>query len=522
MKAVTRDRMRQLDRSAIVDHGIPGEVLMERAGRGVAEVVLEQARLAGINNPAVLLVAGTGNNGGDVFVAARHLAARGVRRIEVCVAGPPDRVRDDALAHLRKMTMDGIALHAVDGEAGWRSLLPPDARFDIVVDGVLGTGIHGPSRSPAKEAIACINALSATAMVVAVDIPSGLDADSGEAPGETVVADITATMALPKIGLLQAQALAHVGAVTVIDIGLPDALVADVESRIEMVCAADIAPLFRRRARDAHKGRFGHVFMAGGSDGFSGAIALAAGAAVRSGAGLVSALVPECLATAVAAATPEAMVHRGKETCTGSLAAEAWAGWQIRAEQADAMLVGPGMTTHPETRTLVEYALRSGTCPVVLDADALNVLQASEGIPSSPDRPVVITPHPGELARFLGQDTAAIQADRIAACVNTAEKTGATVVLKGAGTVIARAGNVAHINLTGNPGMATGGTGDVLAGLLAGLLAQGLPPFGAACAAAFLHGRAGDRAALRLGQSGLSAGDVLAELPHAIREIAER
>ncbi|MFC1461261.1 NAD(P)H-hydrate dehydratase, partial [Verrucomicrobiota bacterium] len=289
--------------------------------------------------------------------------------------------------------------------------------------------------------------------------------------------------------------------------------------------ASDLGPLFLRRPRRSHKGSYGHVLMIGGASGYSGAIGMAARAATRSGAGLVTAVVPQGIVPVVSGTVPEAMIHGAAETEIGSVASDCWPVWRDRLDEFSALLVGPGMTRHNETRNLVTQILSDCTVPVVIDADALNVFEGrldDLGRCCRSECPLVMTPHPGEMGRLTGRSTDEVQADRFAVARDVAEKTGAVVILKGWGTVVAEQGQTLNVNMTGNPGMATGGMGDVLAGLLAGLLAQGLKPFDAARAAVYLHGRAGDEAAWETTESCLTAGDVIDSIPYAFRHVTMR
>jgi NAD(P)H-hydrate epimerase len=422
------------------------------------------------------------------------------------------------------MKKAGITLRELPTKEDWDEAAKEKGWADIVVDGVLGTGGQGPARGPAVGAIQYINAQSGEALVVAVDIPSGLDGDTGAAGGAVVRADVTVAIGLPKRGLLEPAALDYVGCLEVVDIGIPADFIGqmDLEPDRELIHWSDLKPLFPPRARAAHKGDFGHVLLMGGARGYSGAIALAARAALRSGVGLVTVLTPAGVAPVVAGASLESMVMAGAETGIGSLSAENWAEWRTRADSFDALLVGPGLTRHADSLSLVRNIIRECGVPFVLDADALSVL---EGQPHWIERakcPAVITPHPGEMARLFTQEVAEVQRDRCGVALAASRFTRATVVLKGAGTVVAQDGKPVHINMTGNPGMATGGSGDVLAGLLAGLLAQRLQPFDAARAAVYLHGRAGDMAAWRKSQAGIVAGDLVEELPYAFRDLTLR
>ena len=521
MKVVTSEQMRELDRRTIEEFHVPGEVLMERAGSGVAEIVQFLARMAGFGNPSVLLVAGRGNNGGDAFVAARYLAKMGME-VETWLAGEASAVRGDALKHLNRMRSAGVILRELPTREEWEDELQSPRCVDVVVDGVLGTGITGPARGPAAGAIRYINDLSETGLVVSIDIPSGLNSDTGEAPGGAVVADATATMGLPKTGLLKPGAVDYVGNIEVVDIGIPWELVDVVDSDMELITPHDLRAFLQRRPRDAHKGHFGRVLVIGGGPGYAGAAAMACLAAARSGAGIVAALVPSALAPVVAGLVPEVMVHGGACNDSGSLAGNALQEWGHDLAEFDAVLVGPGMTTHPDTQVLLRYLLEGRDAPVVVDADALAVCAGQLGLLADASCPIVLTPHPGEMAGLLGCSAADVQASRLDSAQRAVEESGAVVVLKGCGTIVATRGQRPHVNMSGNPGMATGGSGDVLGGLLVGLTAQGIAPFDAARVAVYLHGRAGDGVAWRTSQAGLIATDIIDELPNAFRDLVAR
>ncbi len=523
MRLVTTAQMRELDRRAIEEAGIPGQELMERAGRGVADLVRYLADVAGMNGMTAILFAGRGNNGGDAFAAARHLKDMGFE-VLVWLAGTEAQVQGDALKHLSLLKAEGVEVEEYPTRADWEERLAYPLGADIFVDGLLGTGSRGPARGPVASAIQYINAMANEAFVVAIDIPSGIDADTGVAAGDAVNADLTVTLGAPKLGLIQPAALEFVGGVEVVDIGIPPMMAAALPpaTDIELIYAHELKRLLPRRARSSHKGTYGHALLIGGARGYAGAVALAARAAMRSGIGLTTALVPAGIQAVVAGASLETMVAAGPETETGSLRADALDPWLPRLDEFDAVLVGPGLTTHPESAALVRRLLAACRSTIALDADALNVLAADPSLLARTPASVVLTPHPAEMARLLGWDLHTVQADRNAAAREAARRTNATVILKGAGTLVAAVERPLFINLTGNPGMATGGSGDVLAGLLTGLLAQGIGPFDAARAAVFLHGRAGDMAAWRASQAGLVAGDIVTEIPFAFRELTLR
>lgn len=522
MKLVTTSAMREIERRTIEEGHVKGEHLMDRAGYCVAAAVRRLAEISGFANAYVHLIAGRGNNGGDAFVAARYLKDMGLA-VEVWLACSANQITGDAALHFSRLKPAKIRVEELPTQEDWEEAMRNPFVAEIIVDGVLGTGLRGPARGPAAGAIRYIRNQANESLVVSIDVPSGLDADTGGAEGDTVMADMTVTMGLPKVGLVEPQAIDYVGTLEVADIGLLREAVdeADGDER-ELIFATDLKALFPRRKRNSHKGNYGHVLLVAGARGFAGAAALATEAATRSGVGLVSALVPRGIRDVVAGAVLEAMVHEAPETDAGALAREAIPVLHGFYDQVQAILIGPGLTRGPGVREVVQDLLRTSPVPLVVDADALNVLGHDLAELAEARAPVVLTPHPGEMAGLLKATIAEVQADRLAAANRAAALTKAVVVLKGAGTVVARTGQPTQINLTGNPGMATGGAGDVLAGLLAGLLAQGVKPYDAARAAVYVHGRAGDLAAWRHCQMAVNAGDVVSELPFAFRDLTLR
>jgi hydroxyethylthiazole kinase-like uncharacterized protein yjeF len=520
MKTVTTTQMRELDRRMIEELHVPGEVLMERAGEGVARHVRALAQESGRGACLITLVAGKGNNGGDALVAARLLAAWGFP-VRVWLAARLGDLAGDALRNARRLVDAGHAIEERSAEAAWDAGAH-ELIEGIVVDGVFGTGFGGPARGVGAAAIRCVNRMSARSPVVAIDVPSGLDADTGRAEGDVVKADVTVTLAFPKAGLLVPQAVDCVGSLSVVDIGIPAHLTAEWAPDVALITAEDLRPLFARRHRASHKGSYGHALIIGGSAGYSGAVSMAAAAAVRSGVGLVSVLVPQRLAQAVAAVVPEAMVHPGEETPSGELAPDALSRLKRGLSDFDAVLMGPGMTAEPSTRLILDKALASGCGCLVLDADALSVIAGQMDLTRRCTVPLALTPHPGEMARMMRTTAEEIQSDRFGFTRRAAELTRGVVVLKGAGTVVGEREGPLRVNLTGNPGMARGGSGDVLAGLLCGLAAQGIYLGAAAAAAVYLHGRAGDLAARHGTQAGMAAMDIVRCLPEAFRDVTFR
>jgi NAD(P)H-hydrate epimerase len=516
MNFATAIQMRELDRRTMTEGGVPGTVLMERAGLGVAQIIRQQARCRHRERSPVLLAAGCGNNGGDAFVAARHLAQMGFTP-RVFLATTAHRVQGDAAHHLELLRRDGIPLIECPDVQDWscEKINPPAG--SIFVDGLLGTGITGAPRRAVAAAIRFLNQMAGRGPIVSIDIPSGLNADSGQAEGDAVKADLTIAIALPKTGFSQPAALEYLGRLEVVDIGIPKSFLPAFKNGLELITASEVRSILPRRRHDSHKGNYGHLLIIAGARGFTGAAALAIRAAIRSGCGLVSAVVPCSLVNAIASQVPEAMVYPGNETETGSLAPDALAATGRPATDFTAIVAGPGLSQHDVTRQLVKALLVQTAVPLLLDADALNVIAPHPELLRTAKAPVIITPHPGEMARLMGTTAAEIQSDRLAAVKKAAELTGAIVILKGAGTLTAQTGQTTYINICGNPGMAKGGMGDVLSGLAGGILAQKINPLQAACAAVYTHASAGDLAAAIQSKTAMSASDIVKAIPAIFR-----
>lgn len=498
MRLVGSAEMREIDRTAIEALGVPALALMERAGAAVAGAARELARPEG----RVVVVCGGGNNGGDGYVAARLLRAEG-REVRVVALVPPERLSADARAVRARAAAAAVPIDdaAVAVGAG---------KGDVVVDAIFGTGLARAPEGVFADAIAAIDAARlAGARVVAVDVPSGLSADTGRPLGPCVRADRTVTFAFSKRGLVLHPGAALAGEVTVADIGIPPEAALRVPVACELLTEAEARLLLPARRPEAHKGDAGRVLVVAGSPGKTGAAHLALSGALRGGAGLVTlAARPEVLPFALAG-RPEAMsVALAGDGPLGRADLEPLA---AAAADADALAIGPGIPRGPETAELLLALLERVRRPAVLDADALNALAAAPGALaalSAAGVPLLLTPHPGEMARLCGGTIHEVQSDRIGVAASHARAWKATVVLKGARTVVADPDAPPAVIPTGNPGLATGGTGDVLAGLCGALLAAGLPPAAAGRVGAFVHGRAGDLAALRFGERGLLAGDL--------------
>lgn len=514
MRVTTAAEMRQLDRLAIDTYGIPGMVLMENAGAQVSRIVWQE--YPDLRTRRVAVLCGRGNNGGDGFVVSRYLHAMGAR-VQTFLLGALESIQGDAQGHLETLRRVGLSPQAITTPEAAETLCAQLPAYDLLIDALFGTGLKAAVRGMAERLIAAMNASGRP--IVAVDIPSGLDADSGAFLGEHVQADLTVTMALPKRGLLLYPAAEHVGRLVVVDIGFPAAVRDDAAVSCHWQEAHAMATLLYTRPEDSHKGTYGHVLIVAGGLGKTGAGALASMAALRTGAGLVTFALAHSLNAAMEAKLTEVMTIPLPEAGEGLLGAEATKRILEAAEGMSAMVLGPGLGTQPDTARCVHDVLHQVQLPAVIDADGLNILAMQPDSFREIRAPLVLTPHPGELARLRHTSTTAIQADRLAAAQDMAQSSGAIVVLKGAHTVIADPQGTLWINPTGNPGMATAGTGDVLSGMIGALLGQGYEPSTAARLAVYIHGLAGDVAAAKVGQRSVLAGDVLEALPTAFQQL---
>jgi NAD(P)H-hydrate epimerase len=509
--------MRALDRRAIGELAIPGATLMENAGRGAADVVAALLRTPGLRGRRarpVVVLCGKGGNGGDGFVLARALRRGGVRT-RVLLACPPDEIRGDAALKLRALRRAGVAASLIDEGALGAAL----AGASIVVDALLGIGARGAPSGLLARAIEAINRSGRP--VVALDIPSGLDADGGSPAGPAVRASVTATFAGWKRGLLVHPGAEYAGQVRVVPIGVPAAEVSLAITTF-LLEAGDVAPSFPPRARDAHKGTYGHLLVVAGSMGKTGAAALAAMAAMRSGSGLVTVATPASQQPVVAGLAREPLTVPLPETPARTVALAALDTLLELGSARDAVAIGPGLGLEAETQEVVRRLVRELARPMAIDADALTALAGHLDLLRSARGPRCLTPHPGEMARMLGAKTEDVQRDRIETVREFSRRHGVHCVLKGAVSVIGAPDGRVFLNPTGNPGMASGGTGDVLTGILGGFLARGMEAGAALRAAVYLHGLAGDLAAARSGEEALVAGDVVEALPQAFGALAER
>jgi NAD(P)H-hydrate epimerase len=507
----TATEMRALDARAIETLKIPGPRLMENAGRGAAALIARE--WGPVRGKRILLLCGKGHNGGDGFVVARHLKAKGAR-IRVLVAGRRGEVRGDAVQALERWR--GKVDEIVD-DSGLTVVSRALAEADLVVDALLGTGSAGPARGLTAQIIERLNKQAGRAglPVVALDLPSGVGSDDGTVPGAAVRATLTATFAGLKRSLLLHPAAEHAGRVVVVPIGVPPIEV-DRGVSTFLLEEGDIRPLFPPRPVEAHKGSYGHLLVIAGSVGKTGAAALAGRSALRSGVGLCTVATPASQQPIVAGFSMETMTEPIAETAAQSLAVKSREHLLDLGLQRDAVALGPGISLDPETQALARALVAEVARPMVVDADALSALVGHLDLLEQVPAPRVLTPHPGEMARMLGASIAQVQADRIETVRRFCSQYRVHLVLKGARSVLGAPDGKIFINPTGNPGMATGGSGDVLTGMIGAFLARRLEPLAALQAGCYLHGLAGDLAVADRGEEGLVAGDIIEAISAAL------
>jgi len=501
----TPAQMRECDRLTIEEIGIPGLVLMETAARAV---VLEVERRLGndVSEKRITIFCGKGNNGGDGLACARHLLNHGAEVFTILTT-PIESLSGDARTNADLLLKVGGEILVIDSV----DQIPSEALItDLVIDALLGTGFIGELTGLYCDLIDLIGRMEA--LVVAVDVPSGVSGLTGLVGGKAVEADSTVTFGLLKPGLVLPPGRDLAGQVTVADIGIPRSVIAAQSIATFVVEAADVRAQLPKRSRDAHKGDAGFVYLLAGSPGLTGAATLAAEAAVRTGAGLVVVGVPRSLNPILEVKLTEAMTEPLPETPLGSLSYHATEQVKSRFDWADAIAVGPGLGKDPDTGALLDRTLPGVRKPMVIDADGLNFLASRPELLKQLPRQTILTPHPGEFSRLCGHSIAEITANRIEITRQYAIQHGIVVHLKGAPSITATPEGEVYINPTGNPGMATGGSGDVLTGIIVALLAAGIPPASAAWMGSYIHGLAGDLGAERVGTLSLTAGDIIQHL----------
>lgn len=513
MFIASAEEMRALDRLAIQELGIPGVVLMENAGLRVVEVIGQV--LGGLKGRKVMVLAGKGNNGGDGFVIARHLLNRGVE-VKTLLLADPDQISGDARINLEILQKMGHKLFPAVQPNSLNILKVALAYTDLIVDAVYGTGFKGELDDHLANIARAVN--ESGKPVVAVDIPSGVEGSTGRVGAACFRAQHTVAFALPKLGNLIPPGADYNGELYIVDISIPPALSDSLGLTTRLIDEDLVNGLIPCRAREAHKGDSGRVFIVGGSVGLTGAAALAATAALRTGAGLVTVGIPCSLNPIMEVKLTEVMTKPLPETADGSFSPQALEPILEFAAGSGALAIGPGLSQNPGIRELVSGVLSRAVVPLVIDADGLNALVGHTDLLKQLKVPVVLTPHPGEMSRLTGKSIAEIQADRLGCARAAAAEWGVIIVLKGAGTVVACPDGRCWLNSSGNPGLATGGTGDVLTGVIAGLLGQGLSPVDAAVVGVYIHGLAGDYLAAGQGILGMAAGDLAEAIPTVLNK----
>jgi NAD(P)H-hydrate epimerase len=506
---------RELDRISQEKYGISSYLLMTRAGEAVADALVERFPEAVTD---VLVVAGRGNNGGDGFVAARRLIQDGFGVRAVLLGRAADLKGDAARAYAEFRASGGKAIEA-SGESSLEAAL--GKRPSAVIDAIFGTGLNAEVKDAPRRAIGIVNSFGLP--VIAVDIASGVNSDTGAVMGAAIRASLTVTFGFAKFGHVSYPGAGQSGELRIVDIGFAARAIEEIAPRGRFLERDDVRHLIRERPANSHKGMYGHPLVIAGGRGKSGAVLLASRAALRAGAGLVTAAVPESIQPIVAAGQAELMTEPIADRDGHFDGAHAPDALKMIIDGMNALIVGPGMGVSDDTRRLVEWLI-SDACererPMLIDADGLNALAAIGCEAARGARgPVVLTPHPGEAARLLGVTPATINGDRVSAARNLAQRTGASVLIKGARSVIASPDGDVYINSTGNPGMSTPGIGDALSGIVGALLGQKMRPIDALALGVFLHGYAADRVAARMGRVGYIAGDVIDELPAALEAL---
>jgi NAD(P)H-hydrate epimerase len=516
MKIVRSQTMQEMDRRAMDEFGIPGLELMEHAGRCCVEEIIRHFGRQGVRR--VLILAGKGNNGGDGHVIARLLLGEGWK-VTLLVLAEQEQITGDAAVNLKRLPPDLPLFRTREGEL--TTLHATDIRqTDLIVDAMLGTGLSSDLAGVYREAVQLVNGSGRP--VVAVDIPSGVHGSSGRVLGSAVRADLTVTFACPKLGHVLYPGAERVGRLVVRDIGIPPSLLEQAPG-FEYLNEESMAPLLKRRDRQGHKGDYGHCLFIAGSTGKSGAAALCANSAVRAGSGLVTLGAPETIHRILEVKTTEAMTVPLPDSGNGHLAESAFAGIVRLLEGRDVLAIGPGIDRQPDTVALVRSLAETVELPLVIDADGLNALATDMTVLKwKRSSAMVLTPHPGEMARMLGAPLPPEQADRIELCREFATSHDVHLVLKGARTIVASPDGSVAINGSGNPGMASGGMGDVLTGIIASLIGQGYDVRDACCLGVFIHGYAADMVAREKGEVGIIATDVAEMLPFARKRLLER
>ncbi len=509
MKVATAEEMQELDRKAIETYRIPGIVLMENARRGAAEVISKT--FPDLLKKKIAIIAGKGNNGGDGFVIARYLLNNGIS-VRIYLLTDPKGLRGDAETNFNVFHRMKGEVISVPSSKDYIKVKKDLERFDILVDGIFGTGLDAEVRGYYREVIDHLNTLQKP--IVAIDIPSGLDANAGKPLGAAIRASLTVTFGLPKIGLLIPPGIDYAGEVKVIDIGIPKRLVEEEKIPTYLLEKEEIQKwLSIPRNPDTHKGDYGHLLVIAGSVGKTGAAAMACQAALRMGAGLVTLAIPKSLNGIMETKLTEVMTEPLPETPKQTLSLRAYSTIVRLCENKRAVVIGPGLGTYKETQLLVLKLIRTLDLPIVLDADGITALTIQAKTLPVANRLLVLTPHPGEMAKLVRSQVKEVLEDRVQLSRNFSQAQHVHLVLKGHPSLISTPKGEIFINPTGNPGMASAGAGDVLTGMIGGLICQGFDILPSLQIAVYLHGLAGDEGAKEMGEKSLIASDIIERIP---------
>jgi hydroxyethylthiazole kinase-like uncharacterized protein yjeF len=516
MKVLNSEQMRRADNIAIKEMGIPGVVLMENAGRQVVESI--ESFLLPAYPLKIAIFCGKGNNGGDGFVIARHLHNRG-HYPEVFLLGSKGEIKGDAQINMNIALKMGITIKEIKSGEEWKKLLPPLEKYDLIIDAIFGTGLTTPVKDFYTDIINYIN--ESEVMIAAVDLPSGLSADTGAIIGPSIIADMTVTFAYPKLALVLPPAEERAGKIFVADIGMPPEIVEtqkEITDFIDDDLAYTILPV---RKADTHKGDYGHLLVIAGSVGKTGAACMAGEAALRTGAGLVTVATAESLNPILENKLTEVMTEPLAETPHQTISIKALDKVMELAQRMDAIALGPGLSQNEETQKFIRAVVAQTTIPLIIDADGINAFASCSHLLKGDNRPIIISPHPGEMARLIGCSAKEVQQERLGICRSFAQEHTMYVVLKGYRTVISTPEGKLYINGSGNPGMASGGTGDILTGMLGGFLVQKMDIIDALVLGVYMHGLAGDLAAEDVGVYSLAATDLLEYIPDAFNYLEQ-
>ncbi|MFB0509650.1 MAG: NAD(P)H-hydrate dehydratase [bacterium] len=510
MRIVSGSEMRGIDKAAEKKYGIPSIILMENAGLGVCNVIEEY--FPSLSNLKILVICGKGNNGGDGFVVARHLINSGAE-VSVVLLGKKNEIMGDAKTNRQILEKSSVRVVEIKTVAQLKRLTS-DFNPDVAIDAIFGTGFSGQPKGFYRETIKFINQLPA--FIIAVDIASGVDADDGSVKEDAIMADATVTMGFLKRGHILFPGRTYSGDIWIADIGIPVKTINN-QGNTFLIDGELVKNILPKRLAQGHKGTFGTALILAGSRGYSGAAVLTSLAALRSGAGLVKLGVPEAIINPIEAKLTEVVKFALPQTKAQTFAVSGLALILEQAKTADVLAIGPGITTNPETKELELAILKQVKVPVVIDADGVNNL--TQAIIKQLKAGLVLTPHPGELSRLIGKSPSEINAQRIEIGRQYAKEFNSTLVIKGAPTVISSQDGKVYVNPTGNNGLGSGGSGDVLTGIITGLIAQGCSSLNAAIAGVYLHGLAADLAVAEKNEYALIATDVLEHLPKAFNEI---